>query len=124
MATITLEKGIDAPPEVVYAVATDLDAWPATIRGIERIERLTEGPVRVGTRFREPRKMSGGEAVERMEFAALDPPHGYTLRAESCGCLFESEHRFTPDGAGTLVELTIRTKPLTLVAKLTAPLGA
>jgi hypothetical protein len=84
---------------------------------------LTPGPVGVGTRFRETRVMFGRDSSEEMTVTAFDPPHSCTLEAYTCGAQFISEHRFKPDGAGTLLELSIRTEPRTLLAKLASPLG-
>lgn len=123
MANVKLEKLVGAAPEAVFTVAADLVRWPEVIRGVKAVEVLTPGAVGVGTRFRETRVMFGREAVEEMEITAFDPPQGYALQARTCGALFVSEHRFVPDAAGTRIELTISTKPLTLLARLMAPLG-
>jgi carbon monoxide dehydrogenase subunit G len=124
LASFTLTTRIDAPPAEVFAVAADFERIPQIIRGIKSIEFLTPGPIRVGTRFRETRVMFGRDSSEEMTVTAFDPPHGCTLEAYTCGAQFISEHRFKPDGAGTLLELSIRTEPRTLLAKLASPLGA
>jgi hypothetical protein len=121
--TLRLTKHIDAPPEVTFAVAADVARWPETIRGIERIELLTDGPIGAGTRFRETRTMFGRQAVEEITLTAFGPPHSFTLEALSCGARIVSVHRFIPDIAGTLVELTCSTKAESLRARLLAPLG-
>lgn len=123
MAEYRLSKHVNAPPGIVFAVATDVENWSNSICGIERVELLTPGPVGVGSRIRETRKMFGRESVEELEFTAFEPPKRYVLSANSCGVRFESEHRFVPDISGTLVELAIRMQPLTIFAKLFAPIG-
>ena len=123
MASLRLTKHIDAPPEITFAVAADVARWPESIGSIELVEMLTDGPVGVGTRFRETRTMFGRQTAEVMTFTAFDPPQGFTLEALSHGARIVSVHRFIPDIAGTLVELTIRTKAQSLLARLYAPLG-
>ena len=123
MVTLKLSTHVNAPPAVVFATAIDVARWPELIRGVKAVEILTPGPVGVGTRFRETRQLFGRDAVEEMTFAAFDPSRLFTLEAVSCGSRFTSEHRFTADIAGTLLELTLRTQPLTLAARLMAPLG-
>lgn len=123
MAMLIMQKHINASPETVFRVATDLANWSDLIRGIERIEPLTEGPMRVGTRYRETRKMFGKESTEEFEVTALDAPHGFDVQAHTCGMLFTSRHRFVPDISGTLVELTLESKPQSIFARLMAPLG-
>jgi carbon monoxide dehydrogenase subunit G len=123
MASLVLSKYIDAPPADVFSVAADFERIPAVIRGIKSIEMLTPGPIGVGTRFRETRIMFGRESSEEMTVTAFNPPRSCTLEAYTCGAQFISDHRFTPQGSGTLLELSIRTEPRTLLAKLAAPLG-
>lgn len=123
MAVLTMQKHVNAPPETVFRVATDLDNWSDFIRGIERIERLTDGPMRVGTRYRETRKMFGKESTEEFEVTGFDAPREFAVQAYTCGALFVSRHRFVPDISGTLVELTLESKPQSIIARLMAPLG-
>ena len=123
MAVLRLVKHVNAAPELVFAVAADLEHWPDFFRQVERIEPLAEGPVRVGFQFRETRKMFGRQSTERFEVTACDRPHRFVIEARSCGMLFTSEHHLIPDIAGTLVELTLTAKPLTLAAKLLKPLS-
>jgi carbon monoxide dehydrogenase subunit G len=109
---------INAPIERVFAASTDVPRWAETISAITKIEMLTDGPVGVGTRFRETRKMFGKEATEEMTFTAFDPPNSYTLHAQSHGCLYESGFRFTPEGQGARVEFFFRGEPQTFGAKV------
>lgn len=118
MPAVHLQKHVQAPPERVFALAADFARAPQYIRGIRRVELLTDGPLRVGTRFRETRVMYGKEASETMEVLALDPPRSYVLGCESHGCRFRSEVRCAPDGSGTQVEMSFAAQPLNFGAKL------
>lgn len=118
MPGITITKHIAAPPERVFARMTDLRKAPEFISKIKRLEVMTEGPIRVGTRFRETRVMFGREATEEMEVTELDPPNGYALGCESHGCRYRIEFRLTPSGDGTEVQMRFEAVPLTLVAKV------
>jgi len=122
MTTLSVSERIDAPAPAVFALATDLDGWAGYIKAIKKVERLTPGPVRVGTRFRETRVMFGREATEEMEFTSLEPDRGYALAAASCGCDYLSTFRFEPEGAGTRLTVTFEGRPRTIGAKLMAPL--
>ena len=61
---VRTERFVTRPVEDVFAVFTDLHRAAERIRGIERLEVLTDGPVGKGTRFRETRIMFRREATE------------------------------------------------------------
>jgi carbon monoxide dehydrogenase subunit G len=107
-----------APPERVWAVASDFANAPDHIKGITKVEIVTPGPVGSGTRFREWR----GRQLADMEITTWSPPRGYGLRGYAMGAEFTSEIRCIPDGSGTRLEMEIRVRPQTLGAKLLAPL--
>ena len=123
MKNHTLTKQVNAPPDVVFAVASDLAKAAEHVQGIERIELLTPEPVGVGTKWRETRKMMGKEATETLEITAFDPPRSYTVEADSCGCHFVSTFRFTPEAGGTRVELEVGGHANSFMAKLMSPLS-
>ena len=74
MAQFTIDKYIEAPREVVFDAALDLHSVAENIRGIEKLEVLTEGPIGLGTRFRETRIMFKKEATEVMEITVFERP--------------------------------------------------
>ena len=124
MTSLRITKHIAAPPERVFQLSTDLDGWSERISGIVRVEKLTDGPVGVGTRFRETRVMFKKETTEEMEFTVFEPNQAYAVGAISCGCQFETRFDFVPDQGGTRVEMKMESKPLTFMAKLMSPIGA
>ena len=120
MAKLSVTEWIDAPIERVFELATDLPRAAERIDGIDKIEMLTEGPVGVGTRWKETRGKMGTEELFVTEF---DPPNGYTVGCDSCGCHIDSRFVFTPtDGGGTEARLDITTRVESLLAKLMVPL--
>lgn len=123
MAHFSITRRIAAPVERVFDVATDLSHAAEHIRGIEKIELLTEGPVRAGTRWHETRKMMGQVSTETLEVIAFDRPHSYVVGCGSCGAYFETTFRFQPDGDCTLLTLDVRTEARSLMAKLMSPIG-
>lgn len=124
MSGFTVKTKIGASPEEVFAAFADLDRAAERISGITGIERLTDGPVGAGTRWRETRVMMGHEATEEMEFTAFDPGCGYTVEAESRGTRYSTEFLFRQaDGYGTEVTVRFEAKPVSLAAKLLAPLA-
>jgi uncharacterized protein YndB with AHSA1/START domain len=121
--SVSVSRLIAAPPDRVFPLASDFARMPERIPDIKRVEMLTDGPVGVGTKFKETRVMFGKEATETMEVTEFDPPHMYQLRAESCGARYDSVVRFDRDAGGTLATIDLTVTPLSFAAKLMQPLG-
>ena len=74
---------------------TDFDSWHHWMDGLVRLEKLTEAPYGVGTKWRETRKMFGREASELFEVTEFDPPHRIGLLIDgSQGTTGKGEYRF------------------------------
>ena len=124
MPKFTLNMRVNGSPEEVFRVFTDLENAADRISGIQKIDVLTDGPIRAGTRFRETRIMFKKEAVEEMEITAMEPGESYSFGCESCGCAYSSTFRFTPNGGGTNVEFHMEARAVSLFAKIMSPLTA
>lgn len=118
MAKITLNEHFATPPARAFAVLTDLANLPKIISGIDKVEVLAVGPVGVGTRFRETRRLYGRMATEEMEVTAWDPPRSFTLEARSHGSHYLITHTLTPKDGGADVELAFATEALTPIARI------
>jgi carbon monoxide dehydrogenase subunit G len=73
------EHRIEALPDRIVDVFLDLDAWPEWVPNLVRVERVTEGPMRVGSEWRETRRIFGKEATEHFEVTEFDPPRSITM---------------------------------------------
>ena len=122
MTSITVSRVINAPIETVFARASDPHRWADQISAITDIEVLTEGPVGIGTRFKETRVMFGKKATEEMTFSEFSPPTGYTLLADSHGSAYVTKHSFEPDGDSTRMTMHFEATPHSLGAKLLSPM--
>lgn len=123
MGRMTVSTHIAAPQQEVFALLADLEGAADRIEAIQKIELLTDGPVGKGTRWRETRRVFKREATEELEISAFDPPNGYDVTCESCGCTFTTRIRCTPEGGGATVTMSMQSKANTFVAKLMRPLG-
>ncbi|TWT88932.1 Polyketide cyclase / dehydrase and lipid transport [Pseudobythopirellula maris] len=124
MRPIHATQRIEAPPERVWAVATDLEHAAERVSGIDRIEVVTDGPFGVGTVWRETRTMMNHQSTEELTVTRCGPPTGYTVEGESCGCAFASTLRFTPAGEGaTDVGFEMLWRAKTIFAKLASPIA-
>ena len=86
----------EAPLPAVFKVFSDLENAADRISGIKSIEMLTEGPMQVGTRWRETRTFMKRDATEEMEITAFEPDKHYSVGAESCGCVYETHFASVP----------------------------
>jgi uncharacterized protein YndB with AHSA1/START domain len=59
MTTVTVSSQIAAPVERVFQLFTDVEHGPAHVSGIKKIEMLTPGHFKLGTRWRETRDIVG-----------------------------------------------------------------
>jgi uncharacterized membrane protein len=110
---------IDAPPELVWAVMTDVERWPEWTTSVERAERLDDGPLRIGSRAR--LKQPRFPAVI-WEVTDLQPGRSFAWTATNVGVTSIGEHRIVPHAArGVSVTLSLRQQgPLApLLAALT-----
>ncbi len=115
---------IDAAPEKVFEVFSNLDVVAANFSGITKIEILA-GPARmeVGTKWRETRTMFKKEATEVMWVTNIQKDASYVVEAESRGTHYRSEYLFTPEGSSTRVQMTFEGRPLTVGARIASVLA-
>jgi uncharacterized membrane protein len=107
-------RHIDATPEVVWGVLADVARWPEWTPTITSVERLDDGPLRLGSRARvhQPRLRPA-----EWEVTALEDGRSFTWVANAPGVATVGSHRAEPDATGTAVTLGIeQTGPLGLVA--------
>lgn len=121
---INLETLIEAPADRVFQVLTEVERLPDRVSAITHIEMLTSGPLRVGSRFRETRRMFGREATEVMTVAEMEPPERLVLTASGHGTDYRVEHLLAAEGARTRLSMAFSGVPRTFTAWLLAPLGA
>ena len=123
MTALSCFVRIRGTQQQVFDAISDLEHAADRIQGIQKIEVLTGGPMAKGTRWRETRMMFKKECTEEMEITEFDPPHGYRVGAQGCGCLYDTRFSVTPDGDETIVEMSFQATPTTFMGKLMLPLG-
>ncbi len=115
---------VNASQSVVFDVMTDLPHAADRMSGITSIELLTSGPMGVGTKWKETRKMGGREATETMWITQFVPPSHYVVEAKSYGMHYLTTLRAVELGNDkTRIEFDFNGTPKTFMAKLFTPLG-
>jgi len=95
---IEVSREIQASAEGVWAVITDIPGAARVLRGVSRIEMLTDGPYDVGTRWLETRRMMGREETQDMVVAECNVPVQTRVTATDGGVNYSSTLRVEPLG--------------------------
>ena len=105
MAGFTATEWIAAPPETVFVLMHDVNHFPAVLTNVVRAEKLTPGPVGLGTRFLETRKINGREASAEIEVTTYEPSRRYSATSAQSGITATYHYTLTPEKNGTRVNL-------------------
>ena len=97
---LTLTRDIAAEPTKVWAVLTDVAAAAETLEDVSAVETLTDGPYRVGTRWRETRTMFGMKDTMEMEVAESEPCRRTVVLSAVGDLLYRTEFTVRPRERG------------------------
>ncbi|WP_044338649.1 SRPBCC family protein [Rossellomorea aquimaris] len=117
-----VKRSFHVSKEEAYTGLLDLDSAEHWMKGLVRIERMDEGPLREGSEWKETRKMFGKEASELFEVVELRAPDKIVLRCDGTkGTTGKGEFVFTyllaSTGDQTEVTLLGEIKGLTGLSK-------
>ncbi|MFG6116070.1 SRPBCC family protein [Halobacillus sp. MO56] len=116
-------RTIHVSKQKAYDSLLDLDAANHWMKGLVRMERLDDGPMKEGSEWKETRKMFGKEASEYFEVVELSEPDKIVLRCDgSKGTTGKGEYIFTylvrSSGESSNIVLNGEIKGLTGLSKL------
>lgn len=97
---LDVSRHVNANPDTVWSVLTDIPNAPRTLSGVLSVEILTAVPYEPGLRWRETRTMFGMKATEEMTVTVAEPPHTTTIVAENGGTEYTTVFTVTPDAEG------------------------
>lgn len=105
MAFHTTTLLIDAPPQAVWQILSDLESWPSWTPTVSRVERLDSGPIGIGSRVRvfQPKLRPAVWVVTQWE-----PGAAFTWVSSSFGSRIVAEHILAPEGDGCRLTLSLR----------------
>jgi len=105
MAGFTATEWVAASPEAVFTVMHDVNHFPEVLASVVRAEKITPGPVGLGTRFLETRRINGREASAEIAVTTFEPPLRYAATSSQSGVTATYHYTLTPEKNGTRVNL-------------------
>jgi uncharacterized membrane protein len=107
MSEIRESVEINRPPEEVFAYLDDVERHGEWQEDIVGVERVTEGPIRQGSRVRETRHVPGGNRTMTYEVTEHDPPQQSSFRVLDGPVRAVGTISVEPAGDGTKSRVTI-----------------
>ena len=120
-----MTKTVAAPPADAFDVVANIVEWPQIMRSVKRVEVLTPGPIRAGTRLREHRVIFGAERLHELQVATVDRPHRFHLLVEHPDLQYELDHLIYVvfgSGGSCRMALIFRSRPAAPTGEVVLPL--
>ena len=105
MTTVTVATAIAAPVEQVFDAFTDVEHGAERVTNIQKIEMLTVGGFRLGSRWLETRAVLGHQDAVEMEVTALEQNRTYTITHHKAGARIDAVFTFDPLEGQTRVQI-------------------
>lgn len=106
MTVLRKELEVDRPLDEVFAFIGDFVNSAEWDPGVEEARNVTEGPVRVGTRYELVVVFNGRRLPMTYEVTAYEPPHRVVLRGTGSSVNAVDDIRFEPTPTGTRILYT------------------
>jgi len=116
-----IEDSIDiaAPPERIWDLTVDVEAWPRHTASITSVERLDDGPLRIGStaKIKQP-----GQGAKTWTVDTLEQGHRFAWSTRALGARMTGTHVVDAQPSGT--RNTLRIDIVGPLAPLLGPLVA
>lgn len=113
---------IHKPVKEVFQYMAGMENVHEVMPIVSKMEKLTEGDIGKGTKFKETRLVRGKEIFAEVEYIQYEENHSFTSRSNSNGLIVEYKYVFHEIEEGTQVELEAFIKTSGLRMKLTRPM--
>ena len=101
-----MTEHIARSPEDVFAVLSDPTRATAFLDNIKESRQLTDGPIAVGTKFRETRVVNGKAATADLLVSDYEPNTHVGISTEAEGIKVAYHYRLVPENGGTRLTWT------------------
>lgn len=107
MTPLSFSRSVDinAAPDAVLALMSDVERWPEWTASVTSIKRLDSGPFAIGSRarIRQPKLPPALWTV-----SAIEPGRSFTWISKGPGILVTAHHAIDPRAGGARLTLSIR----------------
>lgn len=97
---------IERAPQDVFEVLSNPTRATEFLDNITASTKLTDGPIGVGTMFRETRVVNGKESSVDLLVSTYEPNTHVGISAEAEGITVEYHYHLSPEGGGTRLKWT------------------
>jgi len=108
MTGFNMSEWVARPPKEVFDFISASENAPKIVQSVTNMVKLTEGPPRVGTRYRETRLMSGKEQQAELEIVEFEPTQKYAMQNVTSGIQTVYRYNFQPERDGTRIDLVCK----------------
>lgn len=112
---------INRPISEVFEFITDFSNGPKMNEDIINVEKLTEGPVRIGSKFKETRVIRGRNAEAAIEVVKYNPSEEFSAQSVSNGLIVTYHYQMSEVTDGTTVSFQCEVKTSGIIMALTKP---
>lgn len=123
MTGFNMSEWVARPPKEIFDFISASENAPKIVQSVTGMIKLTEGPIRVGTRYRETRLMHGREQHAELEIIEFESPRKYAVQNVTEGIETVYRYNFQPERDGTRIDLVCELKA-SGIKKLMLPLVA
>lgn len=110
MSGFTRKEWIARTPKEVFEFITASENAPKVVSSVKSMVKLTDGAVRVGTKYLETRLMNGKEHQTELEVIEYVPNRIYAMRNFTEGIEIIYRYVFSPENGGTQIDLVCTLK--------------
>ena len=105
MKDFSVTVQVDAPPQRVWEVMSDVERWPDWTPTVTSVRRTNSGPMRIGAKARvhQPRLPAADWVV-----TALTEGRGFDWESRAPGVRVLARHAVEANGEGSRVTLTVQ----------------
>lgn len=117
--TLSSQIPVNASPQSLWAVISDIENATERISGIDKVEILEKPESGLpGLKWRETRTLFGKQAVETMWITEAEENHYYQTRAENHGMVYISRMFIAEENGQTYIGMSFEGKPQTFGARI------